>query len=94
MSKCAELKSAPEDVKNAYRMFLRAKKRCFLSLLKNLLKPTYTSCELGRRYVFIWNFYSPHGRQKRKIIYIINQRKCIKNNRQHPHAYLRKTTVA
>ena len=37
--------------KNAYRMFLRAEKRCFLSLLKNLLKPTYTSCELGRLHV-------------------------------------------
>ena len=36
--------------KNAYRMFLKAEKRCFLSLLKNLLKPTYTSCELGHRY--------------------------------------------
>ena len=44
MSKCAELKSASEDVENAYRMFLRAEKRCFLPLLKNLLKPTYTSC--------------------------------------------------
>ena len=50
ISKCAELKSASEDVKNAYRMFLRAEKRCFLSLLKNLLKPTYTSCVLDRRY--------------------------------------------
>ena len=62
MSKCAEMKSAPEDVKNAYRMFLRAEKRCFLSLLNNLLKPTYTSCELDRRTVaflsrFIDDFY-------------------------------------
>ena len=45
------IKSASEDVKNAYRMFLRAEKRSFLSLLKNLIKPTYTSCELGRRYI-------------------------------------------
>ena len=37
--------------KNAYGMFLRAEKTCFLSLLKNLLKPTYTSCVLDRRYV-------------------------------------------
>ena len=31
-------------------MFLRAEKRCFLSLLNNLLKPTYTSCVVDRRY--------------------------------------------
>ena len=49
ISKCAELKSAPEDVKNAYRMFLRAEKRCFLALLNNLLKRNYTSCVLDRR---------------------------------------------
>ena len=49
--KCAEMKSAAEDVKNAYRMFLRAEKRCFLSFLNNLLQPTYTSCVLDRRIV-------------------------------------------
>ena len=51
ISKCAELKSASKDVKNADRIFCRADKRCFLSLLNNLLKPSYTSCVLDRRYL-------------------------------------------